>query len=259
MAYRAVYRQNKGPIAEGYEIHHKCECCECVNWRHLYALSKEDHIEAHRLIREKGTFLAEQWCKWAEKTNIEERERQAEARRRQEAERIRLQKEQWDRLQKEAEDAKRRAEEAKRQAREKRRLERQASFENILNAGKCAGAFLLLIVGIACIINAMCEAGRPEKPLHKEPSVLSTPTPVPDVSATRTESRIDATKSLFSRNYAVRWHGTLNGSVKAVYDDRVLIQWKNSPKLMTYSFERLADWLDGREVEITQKFEYGHL
>lgn len=39
-----VYERFFGTVSKGFEVHHTCENPLCVNWSHLKALSKQDHL-----------------------------------------------------------------------------------------------------------------------------------------------------------------------------------------------------------------------
>jgi len=52
MAHRVAYELTKGPIAEGFEIHHKCRVRDCVNPDHLEPLSHADNN------RHRGPYIA---------------------------------------------------------------------------------------------------------------------------------------------------------------------------------------------------------
>lgn len=49
--HRFVYKILVGPIAEGHDIHHKCETPGCCNPAHLVALTRKEHKAAHRELR----------------------------------------------------------------------------------------------------------------------------------------------------------------------------------------------------------------
>ena len=51
-AHRVMYREKKGPIPKGYDVHHACGVKRCVRQGHLFALSPADHRDVHRLLRE---------------------------------------------------------------------------------------------------------------------------------------------------------------------------------------------------------------
>lgn len=42
-AHRRIYEICRGPIPEGFDIHHRCEVRHCVNPNHLEPLSRSDH------------------------------------------------------------------------------------------------------------------------------------------------------------------------------------------------------------------------
>jgi HNH endonuclease len=52
MAHRVAYELIKGPIPEGFEIHHQCRVRDCVNPDHLEPLPPDKNI------RHKGSYIA---------------------------------------------------------------------------------------------------------------------------------------------------------------------------------------------------------
>lgn len=56
LAHRAVYEALVGPIAEGYDLHHRCEVRRCVRPSHLEPKLHDAHIRDH--IRETGPMGA---------------------------------------------------------------------------------------------------------------------------------------------------------------------------------------------------------
>ncbi len=43
-AHRYAYELHRGPIPEGYVVHHTCFCKRCVNPDHLEAISQRDNV-----------------------------------------------------------------------------------------------------------------------------------------------------------------------------------------------------------------------
>lgn len=46
--HRTVYEDTHGPIAPGLDVHHTCETKLCCNPAHLVALTRSEHLLAHR-------------------------------------------------------------------------------------------------------------------------------------------------------------------------------------------------------------------
>lgn len=47
LAYRRVYEERVGPIADGNHIHHACQNIKCVNPAHLESLTPTEHKARH--------------------------------------------------------------------------------------------------------------------------------------------------------------------------------------------------------------------
>jgi hypothetical protein len=45
--YRIAFEHFKGPVPDGYVVHHTCENFHCVNPEHLNALTGAEHIRVH--------------------------------------------------------------------------------------------------------------------------------------------------------------------------------------------------------------------
>lgn len=50
-AHVVAYQLFVGPVPDGKELHHTCLTTRCVNWRHLKALTRTEHVAAHVAIR----------------------------------------------------------------------------------------------------------------------------------------------------------------------------------------------------------------
>jgi hypothetical protein len=46
-AYRHVYEQTHGPLAEDIRLHHRCENKLCVNPAHLEPMTQSEHLKLH--------------------------------------------------------------------------------------------------------------------------------------------------------------------------------------------------------------------
>lgn len=55
-AHRLSFLWNKGPVPDGYEVHHRCYSKRCVNPDHLQVVTSEEHhqIEAEYRRRRKA-------------------------------------------------------------------------------------------------------------------------------------------------------------------------------------------------------------
>jgi hypothetical protein len=58
-AHRWIWRQHRGKIPIGLEVHHQCGNRGCVNPDHLELLTKGQHASLHR----KGKFVRNNYCK----------------------------------------------------------------------------------------------------------------------------------------------------------------------------------------------------
>jgi hypothetical protein len=55
LAHRFIYERERGPIPDGYQLHHLCRNKRCVNPDHLELLVSRDHVR-----KERGRVSAEQ-------------------------------------------------------------------------------------------------------------------------------------------------------------------------------------------------------
>lgn len=51
LAHRVVYEILKGPIPEGFVLHHECGDTACVRPKHLTPMSNGDHVAHHAALR----------------------------------------------------------------------------------------------------------------------------------------------------------------------------------------------------------------
>lgn len=49
--HRAMYEKFVGPVADGYELHHRCGIRHCINPAHLEAVTHTEHMRLHDPLR----------------------------------------------------------------------------------------------------------------------------------------------------------------------------------------------------------------
>lgn len=56
LAYRVLWERDRGPIPQGWHLHHTCETPVCVNLDHLEPMSPEAHSQLHGDQRRRKTM-----------------------------------------------------------------------------------------------------------------------------------------------------------------------------------------------------------
>lgn len=62
IAHRLAYTAVRGPIPDGYVVHHRCQVPSCVNPDHLEAITRKQHAAEHGLSGAAAVHAAKTVC-----------------------------------------------------------------------------------------------------------------------------------------------------------------------------------------------------